>query len=195
MATKWNNTPKFNDDVVKSTKEDLAKSQKGRSVDESSLKGSAKEAVRDAGKRAGNRNLGRLGLAATALQGGYAIGSAIDDTTGLGKKLVDTSGLGDLAENMVNRRDKVELSTESKNRIAAGELEASKKPPTMDNASPESRVRFGRNENIDEETRERAGGYKRGGVVTKMASGGSTSSAPRRGDGIAQRGKTRGKMY
>ena len=40
---------------------------------------------------------------------------------------------------------------------------------------------------------------KRGGRVKKMASGGSVkssvSSASRRGDGIAQRGKTRGKMY
>jgi len=35
---------------------------------------------------------------------------------------------------------------------------------------------------------------KRGGAVKKMASGGSTSSASRRADGIAQRGKTRGKM-
>ena len=34
---------------------------------------------------------------------------------------------------------------------------------------------------------------KKGGAV-KMASGGSTSSASRRGDGIAQRGKTRGRM-
>lgn len=34
---------------------------------------------------------------------------------------------------------------------------------------------------------------KRGGAVKKMASGGLTAS--RRGDGIAQRGKTRGKMY
>ena len=34
-------------------------------------------------------------------------------------------------------------------------------------------------------------GYKKGGM-TKMAKGGSVSS---RGDGIAQRGKTRGKMY
>jgi hypothetical protein len=33
---------------------------------------------------------------------------------------------------------------------------------------------------------------KRGGAVKKMASGGSTAS--RRADGIAQRGKTRGKM-
>lgn len=45
-----------------------------------------------------------------------------------------------------------------------------------------------------------APGMKKGGAVraktstVKMASGGSTSSASRRGDGIAQRGKTRGRM-
>ena len=39
--------------------------------------------------------------------------------------------------------------------------------------------------------------FKRGGKVKKMASGGMTSkasSASRRGDGIAQRGKTKGRM-
>jgi len=36
-------------------------------------------------------------------------------------------------------------------------------------------------------------GFKKGGTV-KMASGGSVSSASRRADGIAQKGKTRGKM-
>jgi hypothetical protein len=36
-------------------------------------------------------------------------------------------------------------------------------------------------------------GNKKGGVIKKMASGGM-ASASRRGDGIAQRGKTRGKM-
>jgi hypothetical protein len=35
---------------------------------------------------------------------------------------------------------------------------------------------------------------KKGGAVKKMASGGTTSSASKRADGIAQRGKTRGKM-
>ena len=35
---------------------------------------------------------------------------------------------------------------------------------------------------------------KRGGVIKKMASGGSVSSASKRGDGIAQRGKTKGRM-
>ena len=37
-------------------------------------------------------------------------------------------------------------------------------------------------------------GLKKGGAVKKMASGGMTSSASRRADGIAQKGKTRGKM-
>jgi hypothetical protein len=37
-------------------------------------------------------------------------------------------------------------------------------------------------------------GMKKGGVTKKMASGGSVNSASRRGDGIAQRGKTKGRM-
>lgn len=37
-------------------------------------------------------------------------------------------------------------------------------------------------------------GMKKGGVVKKMASGGKVSSASKRADGIAQRGKTRGKI-
>jgi hypothetical protein len=41
-----------------------------------------------------------------------------------------------------------------------------------------------------------AEGKKKGGAVKKMASGGmSVSKASSRADGIAQRGKTRGKMY
>jgi len=39
-----------------------------------------------------------------------------------------------------------------------------------------------------------APGMKRGGAVKKMAKGGSVSSASKRADGCAQRGKTRGKM-
>jgi hypothetical protein len=39
-----------------------------------------------------------------------------------------------------------------------------------------------------------ASGMKHGGSVKKMASGGNVSSASKRADGIAQKGKTRGKM-
>jgi hypothetical protein len=41
------------------------------------------------------------------------------------------------------------------------------------------------------------GGMKKGGKVKSMSSGGSTSKTPsasRRADGIAQRGKTKGRM-
>jgi len=197
MATRWDNVPKLTDDVVKSAKEDLAKGQKGRNVDESSLRGGAKEAVREAGRRAENRNAGRLGAAAAALQGGYEIGRAIDEKTGLGKKMVDKSGLGDLAEKMANSRDKVELSEESKARIARGDLEEKAAPKAkkrdMESASPEGKMRPGRNEEIDDDTRESAGGYRRGGKVKKMASGGMTAS--KRADGIASRGRTKCKIY
>jgi hypothetical protein len=37
-------------------------------------------------------------------------------------------------------------------------------------------------------------GMKKGGAVKKMASGGMASSVSKRADGIAQKGKTRGKM-
>jgi len=40
----------------------------------------------------------------------------------------------------------------------------------------------------------RMGYYKKGGKAKKMASGGKTSSASSRGDGIAQRGKTKGRI-
>jgi len=39
-----------------------------------------------------------------------------------------------------------------------------------------------------------AGQYKKGGAVKKMAKGGSTSSASKRADGCAQRGKTKGRF-
>jgi hypothetical protein len=48
---------------------------------------------------------------------------------------------------------------------------------------------------VAQQLRSDFGPYKKGGVVKKMAKGGSVkSSASRRGDGIAQRGKTRGRM-
>ena len=51
---------------------------------------------------------------------------------------------------------------------------------------------------LENQTKREARGMKKGGKVKKMASGGmtsKTSSASSRADGIAQRGKTRGKMY
>ena len=58
-------------------------------------------------------------------------------------------------------------------------------------------ARKAKQEEKDVQTFEGEGGraMRKGGKVAKYAKGGSVSSASSRGDGIAQRGKTRGKMY
>jgi hypothetical protein len=64
------------------------------------------------------------------------------------------------------------------------------------NADPEStrKVLSGLGYSVDEAGRPYRPGMKKGGVV-KMAKGGLTSSsASKRADGIAQKGKTRGKI-
>jgi hypothetical protein len=48
--------------------------------------------------------------------------------------------------------------------------------------------------NMFKGTKRGGGNFAKGGAVKKMASGGSVSSASKRADGIAQRGKTKGKM-
>jgi hypothetical protein len=48
------------------------------------------------------------------------------------------------------------------------------------------------NKQIKEDTD--PGGYKKGGKVKKMASGGKVSSASKRADGCATKGKTKGRM-
>ena len=187
MATRWSSLPGGSDDVVKRSVEDYRKFQKAQNVDSSKLKGGARQAVLEAGDRGLNRNLGRAGLAAAALSGGYDLGREIDERTGLGKKLVDKSGLGDLAARVATSGPRVQLTPEAKARIAAGELDKADKtsaPDTEDTGKQSASPEFG--------------SYKRGGKVKtkKMASGGSTSmsKASKRADGIAQRGKTRGKM-
>jgi len=66
------------------------------------------------------------------------------------------------------------------------------KEPKSKAATPYSRTQTER----DDEALTRGSAMKRGGAVKKMASGGMTSrsSASSRGDGIASRGKTRGKI-
>jgi hypothetical protein len=51
-----------------------------------------------------------------------------------------------------------------------------------------------RQRNSSENTNAMGDTYKRGGKVKKMASGGKVSTASRRADGIATKGKTRGTM-
>lgn len=185
MATRWNRIPDPNEDVVQRTSEDVGKVKKRMNVESSGLKGGAKESVKEAGSRAASRLGARAGAAGVALQQGYELGRAIDEKTGVGRKLVDKLA-GEDIDRAVNKRDKVELSKESKERIKRGDLDskfgrAVDEPRKMD---PELIRMFERNPGyqLGDETRE---GYKRGGKV----------SASSRADGIAKRGKTRGKVY
>ena len=188
MATRWNRIPDPNEDVVQRTSEDVGKVKKRMNVESSGLKGGAKEAVREAGGRAASRLGARAGAAGVALQQGYELGRDIDERTGIGKKLVDKV-IGKEIDRAVNKRDKVELSEESKERIKRGALDNKyglpvDEPRKMD---PEVMRMFERNPNyrMGEETEKTPEQYKRGGKV----------SASSRADGIAKRGKTRGRMY
>ena len=208
--------PHPKEDVIASQSADNARIKKG--LDAPAERAYNRLQQQEAGGKALTRTTGRAGLAGAALEGGYELGRYIDESTGLGKKMVDKSGLGDMAEEMATPSDKVELSEESKARIARGDL--NEKPRAKASASKESEGggggRTARSEAKDKmlmENREpREEAMKRGGMtkkpqymsfsktgkpagmrnVTKMASGGATAS--RRADGIAQRGKTRGKM-
>lgn len=184
-------TPHPKERVMESQASDVERIKKG--LNPTAQREYNRKMQQEAGGRAITRSVGRAGYAGAALQGGYEAGRALDEATGIGKKMVDKSGLGDVAEKLATQRDKVELSKESKARIARGDLEEkqkeSPKPAKVEREEESTapiagKYRPGRNEEIDDDTREAAGGYKRGGKI---------SSASRRGDGIAQRGKTRGR--
>ena len=198
MATRWDNLPGLKDDVVERAKEDFAKGKKGRNVDSSKLTGGAKEAVREAGKRADNRNVGRAGAGQVMFEIGYGVGRKIDEKTGLGKKMVDKSGLGSAAEKAANRRDKVELSKDARARLDEEEVDNYRRETDAnEKARREYSGRYEDGTRLPSEENYKGDGMKRGGRVKKMASGGMTSgasSASSRADGIASRGKTRCKI-
>ena len=100
----------------------------------------------------------------------------MDEKTGIGKKLVEKSGLGDLADKAVSRRDKVELSKSAKERVDED-----------DRFKEVERVLRETDEDIESSKYGKGDKYKRGGKV-------SVSKASRRADGIATKGKTRGRL-
>jgi hypothetical protein len=164
-------TPNLREDVVRGAKQDAERIKKG--MDTSETRTQNRSQVQNAAGRAITRMASRAGLAGAALEGGYEAGRAIDEKTGLGKKMVEKSGLGDLAERVVNSRDKVELSKEAKERIAKSEpIEA------------RFRKSEGKEEPPEMATHYKPDNYKSGGKI----------NVSRRADGIAQRGKTRGKV-
>ena len=172
--------PNFREDVVASQKADVDRIK--RSMDTAETRPQNRKQVQEMGGRGISRTLGRAGAVGTALMGGYDLGREIDERTGIGKKMVDAALGPAKAEG-----DRVELSEDSKRRIARGDLEAKPKAVRKD-AYPDSDIRE-KVERGDDEAR--TADFKHGGKAKKFASGGSVSS---RADGCAQRGKTRGMM-
>jgi hypothetical protein len=159
-------TPNLREDVMASQDADNDRIKRG--LDTSKTRPQNRSQVQNAAGRAITRTGGRAGLAGLAAEAGYAVGKKLDEKTGVGKKLIDST-VGPSIDRVVASKERVTLSPEAKARIEAGELEekASVKPMkrAMDSASPEGKMRPGRNEEIDDETRESAGGYKKGGKV------------------------------
>jgi hypothetical protein len=187
--------PNLREDVMASQSADVDRIRRG--LDTSETRPQNRAQVQNAAGRAITRTAGRAGLAGLAGEAGYALGRKIDEETGVGKKIVDKSGLGDVAEKAGKPRDKVELSKSAKERLQDEEIDQIRRD--TDASEKARRAYSGRYEDgtrLPDDEPYKGDGMKRGGKVKKMASGGMTSkasSASKRGDGIAQRGKTRGK--
>jgi hypothetical protein len=138
-----------------------------RGLDTAETRPQNRRQVQEAGGRATLRSAGRSGAAGLAGEIGYGLGREIDERTGAGKKMVESSKVLRTITDKMGDSDRVKLSEDSKNRIADMQ---------NDQAMRE----------VDAEKE----GMKHGGKVKKYASGGYVKSA----DGIAQRGKTKGRM-
>jgi len=181
-------TPNLREDVMASQSADIDRIRRG--LDTSSTRPQNRSQVQNAAGRAVTRTGGRAALAGAALEGGYELGKYIDEKTGLGKKMVDKSGLGDLAEEMATPSEKVELSEESKARIARGDL--NEKPKAKARADKDSEGGGGggarsepKSRTLMENREPKDEAMKRGGITR--------TSSSKRGDGIATKGFTRGK--
>jgi hypothetical protein len=159
-GTKWSKMPSFKSNA--SFMDDVKKLTK----DTSHLKGGAKRSTDLAEERAA----ARMGVRA----------AGVGTVAGIAKGL---SGSGAAAEEDTNENANKRTITDD---LDSEKATPAKKKSFNQNMSIEGKMYEGRNPEIDDDTREAAGGYKRGGKVASKASS--------RGDGIAQRGKTKGRF-
>lgn len=120
LTNKNDKLPSGKADFMKDTKSDINKILK----DDKPATGAARASQEAARERAMTRTAGRAGAIGTALSSGYGVGRAIGEAGGdeLVRKAIDKSGLGEKIDK-ASTGDRVELSKESKARIAAGDLE------------------------------------------------------------------------
>jgi hypothetical protein len=150
------------------------------------------------------RMLGAANTAAKALAAGRGA-SAAERSAALGQQ-AKQAVTGDRARRAVDedRAFRASQTARSEARTARGRAKAREDEDRMAGEGPgpmrpsNERVRSEAEELAYPSNLPLGSVYRRGGKVQKYAKGGSvssTSSASRRGDGIAQRGKTKGRMY
>jgi hypothetical protein len=174
--------PNLREDVVASQRADNERMRRGLSTNESPAQTESRRnsphgniSQKDAAGRAMLRSGSRAGLVDAAAGAGYQFGRALDEETGVGKKMVDESGLGALAKRLAKPKDKVELTEDAKSRIDEEDIKRMKREVKAEKAAERAQQK-------DQEVFDEGKAYKRGGTVSSRA------------DGIALRGKTRGKV-
>ena len=168
-------TPHPLEDAAASQEADLGRIRRGLNAD--AAREHNRRLQQEAGGRATLRTGTRAGLAGLAYEGGEAAGRALDEKyPELGDRYINPV----IDKAVEKSRDKVELSKDAKRRVKEESDELDRINKSVDTRG-----------DYDYEPTARMMGMKKGGAVKKMASGGSASS---RGDGCAQRGKTRGRM-
>jgi hypothetical protein len=179
-------TPHPLEDVVGSQRADIGRIRQGLIAPGRTERGRAMQ--EEAGGRAITRTAGRAAAMGAAGLGGAELGKRIRDRADAEKMRPDTDMEPSMDSDSVSSGPPAPMPMPM----------PLPRPRRQSAPTPTGSVREGQNENIDDETRARAmasvNGMKKGGMTKKYAKGGSVSSASSRGDGIAQRGKTRGKM-
>lgn len=123
LTNKSDKMPSGKADFMKDAKSDINRMLK----DDKPTTGAARASQEAARDRAASRTGGRAGAIGTALSAGYGVGRAIGEAGGdeVVRKGIEKSGLGEKIDKAA-AGDRVELSKESKERIASGDLEKGK---------------------------------------------------------------------
>lgn len=159
-------TPNLREDVIASQESDFGRIKRG--LDTAGTRPQNRTQVQNAAGRGITRTLGRAGAGQAAFEAGYEAGKALDESTGIGKKLVEKSGLGSAADKLVNRRDRVELSKESKDRLEDEEVDKTVRGVMAREKAGEFSPSRGDSESMKKGGKVKGWGIARGARVAKM---------------------------
>lgn len=186
--------PPLREDMRAGQREDSRLMKRGRDPKSESMARRVQQ--RDIGSKAAMRTAGRAGLPGAALAAGMGLGSMIDKATGASGKIADALMSGKdarVAEMLKGSGPRPAEAVRPRGESVPAPRAARPAP------SPTPTVREGANANIGDDVRERARRYVAAiapeaepAPEDSYAEGGPVKRG--RGDGIAQRGLTKGKF-